>query len=113
MNIEGVWKLEIGGLHGWERLATVFLENSRYLSASADHYTIGKYLVDGKKFIAEASAIQYGNIRTIFGSKQEQLNTTLKGKVKKDGSIVGTVSPTNHKAKETPMRLTRLGDLEV
>lgn len=113
MNIEGVWKLEIGGLHGWERLATVFLENGRYLSASADHYTIGKYLVDGKSFTAETSAMQYGNIRTIFGSKQEQLDTTLRGKIKKNGSIVGTVSPTNHKAQETQIRLNRLGDLQV
>ena len=113
MNVDGVWKLEITGLHGWERLATVFLENGRYLSASADHYTIGKYVVDGKKFTAETTAVQYGNIRTIFGSKMEQLDTTIKAKIKKDGSIVGTVSPTNHKAQDTQMRLNRLGDIDV
>ena len=65
MNVNGVWKLEISGLHGWERLATVFLENGRYLSASADHYTIGRYVVDGKNFTAEATAVQHGNIVTV------------------------------------------------
>ena len=84
MTIDGIWKLEISSLHGWERLSTVFLENGRYLSASADHYSVGKYEVDGKKFTAETSATQHGNIRTIFGSKQEKLDTVLKGKIKKD-----------------------------
>ena len=113
MKIDGIWKLEISGLHGWERLATVFLENGRYLSASADHYTIGKYRLEGKAFTAETSAMQYGNIRTIFGSRQEKLDTIIQGKVKKDGRIVGMVSPAGPKAPETQMRLTRLGDLDV
>jgi len=113
MNIEGTWKLEINGLHGWERIATVFLENGRYLSASADHYSIGTFVKDGKKFIAETSTFQYGNIRTIFGSKHEKLNTILRGKIKKGGTIVGTVTPTNLKASETQVRLFRLGGLEV
>ena len=111
MIIDGIWKLEIGSLHGWERLSTVFLENGRYLSASADHYSVGKYELDGKKFSAETSATQHGNIRTIFGSKQEKLDTVLKGKIKKDGSIVGTISPKGGKAPDTQMRLNRLGDL--
>jgi hypothetical protein len=111
MKVDGIWKLEIRGPDGWERLATVFIEKGRYLSASADHYTVGRYIVNGKRFMAEASATQYGTVRTIFGSKQKQLNTTLKGKIKKDGSIVGTVGPTNGKAPKTDVRLNRLGDL--
>ena len=112
MRIDGIWKLEIGSLHGWERLSTVFLENGRYLSASADHYTIGTYQLDGNTFTAEISSMQYGNIRTIFGSKQEKLDTILRGKIREDGSIVGTVCPAGREAPETQMRLNRLGDLD-
>ena len=112
MNIEGVWKLEMMALHGWEHLATAFLQDGRYLSASADHYTIGKYQVDGDTFMVQTSVTQHGKIRTLFGSKKKHLTTILKGKIKKDGRIAGTISPTDGEKYTINMRLTRLGDLD-
>lgn len=108
MSIEGVWKLEMMGLHGWEHLATVFMENGRYLSASAHHYTIGKYQVDDDSFAAKTSATQYGDVRTLFGSKKKKLKTSLKGKIKKDGRIEGKISLADDKRYEINMRLTQL-----
>ena len=49
MNVEGVWKVELLGPYGWESLSTAFIENGRYLSASQDHYTLGRYEVDGDR----------------------------------------------------------------
>ena len=50
--------------------------------------------------------------RSPWGRKaNEKLDTILQGKFKKNGSIVGTVSPTNRKSQETPMRLNRLGNI--
>lgn len=112
MSIEGVWKLEMMGLHGWEHLATVFMQNGRYLSASAHHYTIGSYQVDGDSFAAQTSATQYGDVRTLFGSKKKKLKTSLKGKIKKDGRIAGKISPAGDKQYAIHMRLTRLEDLD-
>ena len=43
MKIDGIWKVEFLGPYGWEALSTAFLENGRYLSASQDHFAIGRY----------------------------------------------------------------------
>lgn len=45
MSVDGIWKVEILGPYGWEAVSTAFLENGRYLSASQDHYTLGRYEV--------------------------------------------------------------------
>ena len=45
MSVEGVWKVEVMGPHGWERIATALLKDGRYFGASADHYSTGSYEV--------------------------------------------------------------------
>lgn len=112
MSIEGVWKLEMTGLYGWEHIATAFMQGGRYISASAHHYTIGSYQVDDDAFTAQTEVTQHGDMRTLFGSKKKHLKTSLTGKIKKEGRIVGTISPTEGKQYEINMRLTRLGDLD-
>lgn len=111
MSIEGVWKLEMMGLNGWEQLATVFMQDGRYLSASANHYTIGNYQADDNTLKVRTSVTQHGDVRTLFGSKKKRLNTSLKGKINKDGKIIGTISPADSDLYEINMRLTRLGDI--
>jgi hypothetical protein len=54
MKFDGVWKIEILGPYGWEAVSTAFLEKGRYLAASQDHYTIGKYEVSGDSIKVEA-----------------------------------------------------------
>jgi hypothetical protein len=112
MNIEGVWKLEMMGLNGWEQLSTVFMEDGRYLSASANHYSIGSYQVDGDVFEADTSVIQHGDVRTLFGSKKKRLDVSLKGTKNKDGSVIGTISPPDSQLYEINIRLTPLGKMD-
>ena len=111
MNIEGVWKLEMLGLNGWEQLATVFMEEGRYLSASANHYSIGSYKVDGDAFEAQTSVTQHGEVRTLFGSKKKRLDVALRGRENKDGSVTGTISPPDSQLYEINIRLTPLGKM--
>jgi hypothetical protein len=54
MNVDGVWKIEILGPYGWEAVSTAFLEKGRYLAASQDHYTIGRYEISGDNIKVEA-----------------------------------------------------------
>ena len=69
MGFEGVWKVEMKCPFGWGALETAFLNNGRYLAASADHYSAGSYEVDGDTFTADIQVVQYGKIRKIFGLK--------------------------------------------
>ena len=111
MSIEGVWKLEIAGLNGWEGVATVFMDDGRSLSASADHYSVGDYHADGNAFTVETSAIQHGNVRTLFGHQKKRLDISLNGDIRKDDSIVGKIHPRGSNSLEVNMRLSRLGDI--
>ena len=100
------------GLYGWEPIATAFLEGGRYLTASANHYSLGSYEVDGNVFTGRAVVPQHGEVRTVFGNKKKQFSTMIKGKIKKGGRIVATINPTDDKQFEINMRLSRLGDLD-
>jgi len=112
MSVEGVWKVEMGGAHGWEKLGTVFLQNGRYLGASADHFSTGSYEVDGDAFAADIQVTQYGKVRTVYGSKKKQLSHRLEAKIKKEGKIVGKTNPAEGKKYDVKVRLTRLSDLD-
>ena len=111
MSVEGVWKVEIKGPYGWEKLGTAFLENGRYLAASANHYSTGSYQVEGDAFAADIEVTQYGKIRAAYGSKKRQMSHRIEGKVKKEDKIVGNANPASGKKFDVKVRLTRLGDL--
>ncbi len=112
MGVEGVWKVELMGPYGWERLATAFLKDGRYLAASANHYATGGYTSDDDSLKADLEVIQHGKCRAIFGSKKRHMSISLDAKIKKEEKIVGRARSQEGKKIEMKMRLTRLGDLE-
>jgi len=112
MSVEGVWKVEILGPDGWEQLATAFLWKGRYHAASADHYSIGSYKEGGGTLKVEARITQHGKVRTAFGSKKEQVDIQIKGRIKKKADkIVGTARPSGGGKFNVQICLTRLGGL--
>ena len=112
MKIDGIWGIEFHGLEGWERIGTAFLENGRYLAASANHYSIGSYEKKKKKFRAKVNVTQYGETRVVFRQKKENFDALFKGTIKESGSIVGKFYPTSgEKNLEVNVRFKRLGKL--
>ena len=117
MSVEGIWKVEIQGPYSKEPFSTVFLKNGRYLSGSADHYSIGHYEEHNGIFKAKVLITQHGGLRTMFGGKNKRVKVHMEGKIRKKGdkvSIHGVVRPCKGKGKgfEVGVYLTRLGDLD-
>jgi len=112
MSIEGVWKVEMKCPFGWGRLETAFLENGRYLAASADHYSTGSYGVNGDTFTADIQVIQYGKVRKLFGSKKNKFSHRLEAKIRSDGKIVGKANSGEGKKHDAKARLTYLRELD-
>ena len=112
MSAEGVWKVEVKGPYGWEKLGTAFLQNGRYLAASADHYSVGSYGVEDDAFTADIQVNQYGKVRAAYGSKKRQMDHRIEGKIKKADKIVANANPSTGKKFDVKVRLTRLGDLD-
>ena len=112
MSVEGVWKAEWKGPYGWEKVGTVFLQNGRYLGASADHFSVGSYEVEGDVVTADIQVTQYGKARAVFGSKKKQLSHRLEAKIKEEGKIVGRSNPSEGKKYDVKVRLTHLSALD-
>ena len=111
MSCEGVWSVEMKGPYGWERFATAFMRDGKYLGASADHYTVGSYKEDGDNLEISMVVKQYGAIRTIFGRKSaDKLQVIAKCKIKKN-KIIGTGKAKDIKNFDIQLRFTRLDSL--
>jgi hypothetical protein len=112
MSCDGVWSVEIKGPFGWERIATAFMENGKYLGAGANHYSVGSYKEDGDNLEISLVGRQYANLRTILGIKSaEPMQLTYQCKIKKN-KIVGTGSAKDIKKYKLQIRLTRVDDLK-
>jgi len=112
MGVEGIWKMEMKCPFGWGQLETAFLRDGRYQAASLDHYSTGRYEVNGDTLTAEIQVIQYGKVRKLFGSKKKRFSHRLEAKIRSDGKIVGRADSGEGKKHNMKARLIRLGDLD-
>ena len=109
MSVNGIWKVEMLGPYGWESVSTAFLEDGRYLASSQDHYAVGGYEVTGSEIKVAASMHAHGEIRTMFGAKNPQMDLSFHGSVNGD-QISGHAEDAQKKYSIT-FRATRLADL--
>jgi hypothetical protein len=109
MGMNGIWKVEMLGPYGWESIATAFLEDGQYRSASENHYTVGHYEVSGSRIEISAAAVQHGKARTVFGKKKKEMALTFEGEIK-GGKIKGHVREKNG-PHQIAFQTTRLADL--
>jgi hypothetical protein len=111
MSCEGIWKVEVKGPYGWERMATAFMRNGEYWAASANHYSVGHYTENGDDLELSLDLTQYGDVRSVFGIKSpDKLQIISKGKIKKN-KIVCTTRAKGVKNFDILMRLTRLDNI--
>ena len=112
MSVEGAWKVEVLGPHGWERISTALLKDGLYFAASTDFYSAGSYEVVDDSITWDARVNQYGKVRTVYGSNKRKINVRFEGKLKKEDKIVGRVQATDSKKFDLKTRLIRLGDID-
>lgn len=112
MSVEGVWKVEVLGPHGWEMIATALLKDGRYFGASADHYSTGSYEFADDSITWDAHVNQHGKVRAVYGSKKSHMNVRFEGKLKKEDKIVGKQQAIDSKKFDLKTRLIRLGDID-
>ena len=84
MSVDGVWKVEMLGPYGWEAVSTAFMEDGRYLSASQDHYSVGRYQIDGERINVTLVNHPHRSDRTMFGAPGAQAELTFEGEIKGD-----------------------------
>ena len=111
MKLEGIWKVEMLGPYGWESMATAFIENGIYRSASKHHYTTGTYTHDNGTVEIKAVNCTFGEARTMFGDNSNAIPLHFEGKVTGDDQIIGTAEG-EAPGYNVAFRATRLADLD-
>jgi hypothetical protein len=109
--IEGIYKVEMLGPYGWERFSTAFIQDGHYRGASAEHFSIGSYRVEGDNFDMVGNVTQYSENRSIFGKKGlGKLQIKFKGKVEND-VIAGEASAVTDRKYTLSFRFNKLSAL--
>ena len=108
MNVDGIWKIEFLQSYGWEAVSTAFLEKGRYLSASQDHYTIGRYEVSGNNIKVIATIYLHGEVLDTSESHLER-QIGFDGQIN-DDHLTGQADDSETQRSMT-IRGTRLGYL--
>ena len=109
MSVDGIWKVEMLGPYGWEAVSTAFMEDGRYLSASQDHYSVGRYQIDGERIEVTVVNHPHRQDRTMFGAPGAQVELTFDGEIKGD-QLSGQAEDKQAEYSIT-FRATRLADL--
>ena len=114
MSLDGIWVVELAGVHGWERVSTAFLEKGRYLAGGALMFSQGSYETDGKKVKIKVKVTQHAKAVPVFGEKRKHFQTEMTGKYK-GNKIEGKVrlKGARSNAAEYPFRLLRIADISV
>ena len=69
-NIDGVYKVDMLGPYGWESFSTAFIQDGKFRSASAEHFTAGTYVIEKHGFEMEGNLTQYVDHQPLFGRKK-------------------------------------------
>jgi hypothetical protein len=110
MSVNGIWKVEMLGPYGWESMSTAFMEDGRYQASSQDHYAVGRYELTGNQIQVTAASHSHGEVRTMFGVREPQMQLSFEGTVNGD-QISGQAEDKKEKYSIT-FRATRLADLD-
>ncbi len=109
MSLNGIWKVEMLTMYDWEPRATGFLRDGSYWGASADHYAVGSYVVDGTKFVGDISLITHGKSRTLFGKTADRIDIIVEAEISGD-EFIGVAKDKNG-AHLVQYRFTKLAEL--
>ena len=109
MSVNGIWKVEMLGPYGWDAVSTAFMEDGRYLSASQDHYTVGRYQIDEKQIKVTVTNHPHRADRAMFGVPGSDGGLSFDGEINGD-QISGQAEDKQSKYSIT-YRATRLADL--
>lgn len=113
MKVDGVWKVQLRGPYGKQTAGTGFLRKGRFMSASADSYSIGTYKAKDDVFKAKVHITRFGQTTPLFGSKKREIDIHIKGKINKSGKkIICTAQLEGSKQFAIDVTLSRLGDLD-
>ena len=80
MSLDGVWKIEMLGVYGWEAWATAFLEDGLYRAGGADHYATGTFVQHDDSVMVSTEMVVYDPHRTMFGKRDSEYQVRFEGR---------------------------------
>lgn len=106
--IDGIYRVKMLGLYGWEPFSTAFIHSGEFHSASSEHFTAGSYEVEDDGFHMEGNLTQFVDYRPLFGRKDVQgLPIEFRGRIE-DGKIDGEAKVPDGSRQSLRLRLDRM-----
>jgi len=79
MNIDGIWRIEIFGLYGWESIGVLALSHGHVVGGGNHHYAVGSYEVSDDQLQITLS-MKYQDVpRTLFGEARNEFTVKFEG----------------------------------
>lgn len=107
MRVNGIWRVEMLGIDGWEAAGAEFFENGRYLRASTHSYTVGQYELDGDQVVITATSTRFGGTRVVYGKGSGEVQLRVRGKVEDDAITAESTDGTH----VTRFQATRVAEM--
>jgi hypothetical protein len=108
--IEGIWRLDFYGGHGWETVGTLTLSDGKVSGGSITHFTAGSYSLEGASVRLDTAVNFYGNHKPFFGSRAQRVRVHMNGKLDGD-TIEGQETSPDGPSYSYRFKLVRQADL--
>ena len=79
MKVDGIWRMEIFGLYGWESIGVLVLTDGDVVGGGNHHYAVGSYEQADDQLRITLS-LNYRDVpRTLFGEARNQFTAIFEG----------------------------------
>lgn len=110
MSIEGVWTTEISGPFGWETVGVLVLDAGRAAGGNNNHFSLGRYEIEGDELRLKLHIDFYGTPRSLFGVKEEKIDVEITGRIAGD-AVSGVARRPDKPGFDIECHMTRRGVL--
>jgi len=112
MKVDGIWRMEIFGLYGWESIGVLVLTDGDVVGGGNHHYAVGSY-EQADDQLRITLALNYRDVpRTLFGEARNQFTAIFEGTPSvEDNRFRGSMYRPDKREMSVACRLKRRADL--
>lgn len=112
MKVDGIWRMEIFGLYGWESIGILLLSDGHAVGGGNHHYAVGSYTESNDQLSATLSLIYKDVPRTLFGEARHEFTVVFEGnRSTENDRIRGSMFRPEQPNMSVACRLKRRADL--
>ena len=112
MKVDGIWRMEIFGMYGWESIGILVLSEGHVAGGGNHHYAIGSY-TEANHQLSITLSLNYKDVpRTLFGEARHEFTVIFESTYSaEDNRFRGSMHRPDKPQMSVACRLKRRADL--